>query len=1091
MRALIFLLTLFFVFFLISSLSYQYKPIPELKKIHPELMELKSLKPQEKVKVIVWINEKISTDSLKGIGKVKYQYNIIPAVAMEIQVNKLEDLAKESKVERIVPTRIYSIFRINSTVMIKANNASSTFSVNGTGINISITDTGIFNHTEFQSPNRIVKQKCYCNVDPGNCCPDGTTEDDNATDDYGHGTHCAGIAAGEGDGYGYGVATNASLFAVKVMNASGKGDEDDIIAGIDWAVGNRTNVISLSLGASLGTSNCYDFPLSAAVDNATKQGVVVVVAAGNSGPSATSINAPGCARRVITVGAVDKNDAIASYSSRGPTKDNQIKPDLVAPGGVSDATCNVASSRIISTYLDNDYTCAYGTSMATPHVAGVAALVIQKFNEINSYYPNPDLIKAIIITAVNTTKMSTSGYEQKNNHYGAGRIDAYEVLRIINFTKNNTISSTQEHHYKINVTSTDFKTTLYWPEDNTTNYDLNLFVNNGSYNYSVLTNANDTVEQVFLMNATTGFWDVYVIAVTATNQTYYLVSNMNITDDVTAPALVLVKPENTTYTTQTNIPLNFTTDETNHTIWYRLDSGNEINIIGNTTFNVSSDGFHYITLYVNDSYNNINQSTRYFSVDSTPPIITIISPNSIAVSNYSTKMIWFNISLSETGNVSLYSIDASGNLSMTRLNNTYFYNQSNVTEGGHNVTFYVNDTNGLTNSSSVNFTISINPSISNQAMDKSLVLLNESVNISASVSEDTLAFALVNITWPDGNYTSKNMTNSSSLYYYLFNDTNQTGIYYILVYVNDTLSNQANASLSFEVGQTVNVSSQVTNGTAAINVTIKVLYNGTDQIRNQTTNTSLGFVLPSGLWDIKVNTSQLNVTLYNSNLTQNITRQINISDDVYGNFTSNFYAIKTVAAKFENFNFSLANLSFSFNQSLVTNSSALELYRCSDWNFINSNCSSTWTNDSYDTVFNGTIGTNNVTIVSLNLSAFSLGESQITTTTTTTTTHPATTTVTSSSSSSSGNVTTSTTTVITTTTTSSTTSPETTTSPPVTTNPSITTTISTKNEITSVQTGWYLVLVPIFALIGFIVWFIFLRKSKVDEFKKLKEKWSG
>jgi serine protease AprX len=1083
MKLLVFLLTIFIVFFLISSLSYQSKPInkPELKKLDPELVKIKSLTPQEKVKVIVWLNDNKSTESFKKIGSVKHEYNIIPAVAMEVPADELENLAEESNVEKIVPDRIVSVFRFESMAVIKANNASSTFSVNGTGVNISIIDTGIFNHTEFQNPNRIVKQKCYCNVDPGNCCPDGTAEADNATDDNGHGTHCAGIAAGKGDGYSYGVATNASLFAVKVMNSSGSGSDTDVVAGIDWAVQNRAKVISLSLGGS-SQYDCYSFGSSQAVDNATKQGVVVVIAAGNSGPSSQTIGPPGCAKRAITVGNTNDNDNIFSYSSRGPTKDNRTKPDLTAPGVGINSTVPTGSCLFCAT---SGYNTLTGTSMSAPHVAGVAALVIQKFNQINGYYPDPDRVKAILITAVNTTGMNASGYGQRNNVYGSGRIDAYEALRIINFTKNNTVSATQEHHYKINVTSADFKTTLYWPEDMDTNNDLNLFVGNSSYNFSVPTSANDSVEQVFLMNATTGFWDVYVVGVTGTNQSYYLASNMNITDDVTAPVLVLIRPENTTYTNRTGILLNFTTDLTNNTIWYRLDGGNGVNITGNTTFNVSLDGSHYITLYVNDSYNNINQSTQYFSVDSTPPTITIISPNSTTVSNYSAKTIWFNISLNEPGNVSLYSVDASGNLTMNRLNNTYFYNQSIVAEGWHNVTFYANDSFGYMNSSKVNFTVSISPIISNPAVDKPLVLLNERVSISANVSDDNIAFALVNITWPNENYTQQNMTNSS-FYYYLFNDTNQTGIYYILVYVNDTFNNQANASLSFNVDQAVNVSSQVTNGTIAINATINILYNGTNQVRNQTTNSNVNFIMPSGLWDVKVNTSQLNITLYDSNLTQNITRQINISDNVQGNFTSNVYAIKTVAAKFENFSFSLVNLSFSFNQNLVTNSSALNTYRCSDWNFVNSNCSTNWSNDSSDSVFNATIGTNNVTIISLNLSAFSLGETR--TTTTTTTTSPITTTTASSSSSNSGgNVTTTTTTTTVQTTTSSTT----TTSSPVTTTLSTTTTISTKTGINSVKTDWYLALIPVFALIGFIVWFIFLRKTKVDEFKKLKEKWNG
>ncbi len=847
------------------------------------------------------------------------------------------------------------------------------------------------------------------------------------------------------------------------------------MAGIEWAVENGAKVISLSLGVNYYFfSDCYQSNLASprAVDNATKQGVVVVVSAGNDGTyGSETIAAPGCAKRAITVGNTDDNDIIVSSSSRGPTKDNRTKPDLTAPGDNIDSTINSL----------NGYGYKDGTSMSAPHVVGVAALVIQRFNQINGYYPNPDRVKAILITAVNTTG-------QRNNTYGAGRIDAYEALRIINFTTNRTISEGEEYSLRINVTGNDFKTTLYWPEDNNTNNNLDLIVSNSTHNFSYTTDPNDTVEQVFINDASSGIWDISVKGINVTgSQEYYLVSSMEI--DAIPPNLVLILPENKTYDNKTGIPLNFTADSTNHTIWYTVDGVNETNITGNTTFNISSDGSHNITLYVNDSYNNINQSTQYFSVDTVFPIITIISPISMSVSNHTTKSIWFNISLNENGNVSLCSIDNDGNITLTRLSNTYFYNLSSIVEGNHNVTFFANDSAGNMNSSSVNFTVSIDPVITNEAVDKSLVFVNESVNISATVSEDNVAFALVNITWPDGNYTSQNMTNSSSSYYYLFNDTNQTGVYNILVYVNDTLNNEANASLGFEVGGSVNVSSQVTNGTVAINATIKILYNGTSQARNQTTNTSLDFILPSGLWDVFVNTSQLNVTLYNSNLTQNITKQINITDDVPGNFTTNFYSIKTVALNFENFSFNVANLTFDFNSSLVSNASALEVYKCNNWNFAISNCSVSWTNDSTDVSFNATNTSDSVIVTSSNFSAFSFGETQATTTTTI----PATTSTTTVSSSNGGNGDGTTTTITTTTTTiqETTTTPTTTISITATTTPTITTTISTEKEVTSVKTAWYLVLIPSFAVIGLIVWFLFLRKPKEDMFQKLKEKWSS
>jgi uncharacterized protein YlbG (UPF0298 family) len=953
---------------LLVSLSQQFTDYQSIeKKIDPELVRLKSLKTQEKVDVIVWLNGNKSSESLNNIGSVKHRYKIINAAAMEVSLNDLEKLAKESNVEKIVPNRIVSAYRLESMAIIKASNASSTFNVNGTGINISIIDTGIFNHTEFQNPNRIVKQKCYCDVTPGNCCPDGTAESNNATDDsdIGHGTHVTGIAAGKGDGYTHGVATNASLFAVKVMNSSGAGSDLDVMAGIDWAVNNGANVISLSLGGYLGSSQCYDFGSSQAVDNAVKQGVVVVVAAGNGGPSSQTIAAPGCAKRVITVGNTNDDDNILSDSSRGPTKDNRTKPDLTAPG-----------YNINSTYNDGGYATLSGTSMSTPHVAGVAALVIQKFREINGYYPSPDKVKAILITAVNTTG-------QRNNTYGSGRIDAYEALRIINFTKNRTISTGEEHKFKINVSSNDLKVTLYWPEDMDTNNNLNLIIRNLTNNISYPTDPNDTVEQVFVSDANSGFWNVYIDCVNGTNQTYYLASNMEIFE--ASPALLLIKPENITYTSQTGIPLNFTTDSTNQTIWYKLDGGNDTAITGNTTFNVTSDGFHNITLYVNDSYNNINQSTQYFSIDTVPPVITIISPFSNI--NYTTKSIWFNVSLNENGNMSLCSINRNANFTLNRLNRTYFYNLSTIAEGYHNVTFYVNDSVNWMNSSSINFTIMINPNITSSNADKRLVLLNENVNITTNIVDDNPNSTWINITWPTGLSELRNMLNTSSTYYYSFNGTNQTGNYNVTIFANDTFGNYNSASVNFTVASSVNVSSSITNGSTAVNASLKIFYNGTSQIRNQTTDTSFGFIIPGGLWDIGINTSQLNVTLFNTNLTQNVTRDIKFNDNVQMSYVAtNVNAIKTIALKFDNFTFSIANLTFLFNSSLVINQSNLNVYKCHDWNFTYSNCSNNWQVDSIDTTFNPTINSNNVTLITSNFSAFSLGENRTTSTTTTTTT---------------------------------------------------------------------------------------------------------
>ena len=214
--------------------------------------------------------------------------------------------------------------------------------------------------------------------------------DEDPMDDHGHGTHCAATAAG--DGVLKGVAFDADIYAYKVLSAEGEGDSSGIISAIERTVdpnqdGNfsdHLDIISLSLG---GPGNPND-PSSKAIDRAVDIGVVAVVAAGNHGPREESIGSPGTARKAITVGASDKYDSIARFSSRGPViwRDSDgnvqylLKPDIVAPGvGIcaaqwEDAFLDYGANQCI----DNEHVAISGTSMATPHVAGAVALLLEK-----------------------------------------------------------------------------------------------------------------------------------------------------------------------------------------------------------------------------------------------------------------------------------------------------------------------------------------------------------------------------------------------------------------------------------------------------------------------------------------------------------------------------------------------------------------------------------------------------------------------------------------------------------------------------------------------------------------------------------------
>ena len=187
-------------------------------------------------------------------------------------------------------------------------------------------------------------------------------------DDNGHGTHCAGIAAA--NGVLTGVAPDAKILAYKVLNTAGNGIFSDIVAALERAADpdndamtdDHADVVSISLGGY----GDPDDALSLAVDNAVAQGMICCISAGNES-NYYSIGSPGCAREAITVGAANKDNTIAYYSSRGPTNNVFLpKPDILATG-----------SDIYSTLPDGKYGYKSGTSMAAPHVSGASALLLE------------------------------------------------------------------------------------------------------------------------------------------------------------------------------------------------------------------------------------------------------------------------------------------------------------------------------------------------------------------------------------------------------------------------------------------------------------------------------------------------------------------------------------------------------------------------------------------------------------------------------------------------------------------------------------------------------------------------------------------
>jgi serine protease AprX len=341
----------------------------------------------------------------------------------------------------------------------------------GNGIGIAVIDSGIrVNHPDLQNLStgysRVVYSQSFVNgLD--------------ANDQYGHGTHVAGLLAGNGQasaGWMRGIAQKANLINLRVLDANGAGTDSQVIAAIQQAVKLKSTynirVMNISLGRPVAESYTLD-PLCQAVEQAWKAGIVVVVAAGNGGHNSTTsgyatITAPGNDPYVVTVGATSTHgtdatadDTITSYSSKGPTVlDHVVKPDLIAPGnrlvslianGSTLDTANPADEVPPSEYGSYSSTSSYfrlsGTSMATPLVSGTVALMLQRLPSLT-----PDQVKIRLMkTATKVYPAYTSATSSAGSYYslqddvfavGAGYLNSYNAVFSNELPAGNSLSPT-------------------------------------------------------------------------------------------------------------------------------------------------------------------------------------------------------------------------------------------------------------------------------------------------------------------------------------------------------------------------------------------------------------------------------------------------------------------------------------------------------------------------------------------------------------------------------------------------------------------------------------------------------------------------
>lgn len=333
-------------------------------------------------------------------GKVEKNFRVINAASAKIPEENIEIMKKDPRVEYIINDTVFQaadeyasswgVQHINSQLVHNQN-------INGSGVKIAVLDTGIdYNHEDLMNNYKGgigFVQDFNGNVNPSNF-------DDSYNS---HGTHVAGTIAAENNGIGViGVAPKAHIYAVKVLDGGGFGMASWIISGIEWAIGNGSNIISMSLTSTENNTAVLD-----AVNAAYNSGILLVAAAGNT--NGGSVTYPAAYDAVIAVTATDVNDQKATFSPIGP------KIEVAAPG------VNIYSTiRTGSGSGGNNYGSMRGTSMATPHVAGMAALIYStNFNDVNGdgFYNNKD----VRLLLHNTKDLGITG---RDDTFGYGLVDA-------------------------------------------------------------------------------------------------------------------------------------------------------------------------------------------------------------------------------------------------------------------------------------------------------------------------------------------------------------------------------------------------------------------------------------------------------------------------------------------------------------------------------------------------------------------------------------------------------------------------------------------------------------------------------------------
>lgn len=380
-------------------------------KVEPSILENLKGYPLSHIPLILQIQEgvpRLIEKKLTNMGcrDIKY-FPIINGFYLISPLTRIKDLINMSFL--LYMSKNHKVFALmNNVTETLGSNKINKIGMTGRRITIAHLDTGIHPHADLTRPrNRIVYFKDFINNQPS------------TYDDHGHGTYCAGCIAGNGelsDRQFKGIAPNALLIGLKCLDEGGTGDIKSILEALQWVFDNKQKykikIVHMPLGINYPYLVRHD-PLVKAVERLWQEGIVVICAAGNSGPQKLSLSSPGYSENVITVGCSTKNpySNVCNFSSRGPTINGVHKPDLLAPG------VNIISTNYDTTLKGQcPYISFSGTSVSSSIVTGTVALLLEKYPTLS-----PDEVKLAL-------EMSCNSLHLEKNIQGRGLLDIEKLM---------------------------------------------------------------------------------------------------------------------------------------------------------------------------------------------------------------------------------------------------------------------------------------------------------------------------------------------------------------------------------------------------------------------------------------------------------------------------------------------------------------------------------------------------------------------------------------------------------------------------------------------------------------------------------------